>query len=38
MSRDFERFLGSIIEQCQSLHSAVHAAYIDYPIETAFEA
>ncbi len=38
MSRDFERFLASIIEQCQSLHSAVHAAYIDYPIESAFEA
>jgi uncharacterized alpha-E superfamily protein len=38
MSRDFERFLANIIEQCQSLHSAVHAAYIDYPIESAFEA
>ena len=38
MSRDFERFLANIIEQCQSLHSAVHEAYIDYPIESAFEA
>jgi uncharacterized alpha-E superfamily protein len=38
MSRDFERFLGNIIEQCQSLHSAMHEAYIDYPIESAFEA
>jgi uncharacterized alpha-E superfamily protein len=38
MSRDFERFLGSIIDECQSLHSAVHEAYIDYPIESAFAA
>jgi len=38
MSRDFERFLASIIEQCQSLHAALHEAYIDYPIESAFEA
>ncbi len=38
MSRDFERFLGNIIEQCQSLHAAVHEAYIDYPIESAFGA
>jgi uncharacterized alpha-E superfamily protein len=38
MSRDFERFLANIIEQCQSLHSAVHEAYIDYAIESAFEA
>jgi len=38
MSRDFERFLANIIEQCQSLHAAVHKAYIDYPIESAFEA
>jgi uncharacterized alpha-E superfamily protein len=38
MSRDFERFLAGIIEQCQSLHGALHEAYIDYPIESAFEA
>jgi uncharacterized alpha-E superfamily protein len=38
MSRDFERFLANIIEQCQSLHAATHEAYIDYPIESAFEA
>jgi uncharacterized alpha-E superfamily protein len=38
MSRDFERFLANIIDQCQSLHAAVHEAYIDYPIESAFEA
>ena len=38
LSRDFQRFLNSIIEQCHSLHAALHEAYIDYPIETAFEA
>jgi uncharacterized alpha-E superfamily protein len=38
ISRDFRVFLRNIIEQCQSLHAAVHLAYIDYPIETAFEA
>ena len=38
MSRDFARFLATIIEQCESLHTAVHKAYIDYPIESAFEA
>jgi len=38
MSRDFHRFLRSIIEQCHNLHSVVHETYVDYPIETAFEA
>jgi uncharacterized alpha-E superfamily protein len=38
MSRDFQRFLRSITEQCQSLHAAVHEVYIEYPIESAFEA
>lgn len=38
ISRDFGRFLRSIIEQCHSLHAAVHDVYIDYPIESAFEA
>jgi len=38
MSRDFARFLATIVEQCESLHTAVHKAYIDYPIESAFEA
>jgi uncharacterized alpha-E superfamily protein len=38
MSRDFERFLANIVEQCESLHAAAHEAYIDYPIESAFEA
>jgi uncharacterized alpha-E superfamily protein len=38
MSSNFDGFLGNIISQCQSLHSAVHQAYIDYPIDSAFEA
>ncbi|MDQ2842845.1 MAG: alpha-E domain-containing protein [Acidobacteriota bacterium] len=38
MSRDFQRFLKSITEQCQSLHSALHDVYIEYPIQSAFEA
>src|ERR1700758_4118254 len=38
ISRDFQRFLSSIIEQCHSLHGASHELYIDYPIESAFEA
>lgn len=38
MSKDFQRFLRSIIEQCQSLHAALHEVYINYPIESAFEA
>jgi uncharacterized alpha-E superfamily protein len=38
MSKDFQRFLRSITEQCHSLHAAMHEVYIDYPIESAFEA
>jgi uncharacterized alpha-E superfamily protein len=38
VSRDFLLFLRGIIEQCHNLHAAMHEAYIDYPIETAFEA
>jgi len=38
MSRDFQRFLRSITEQCQSLHAALHEVFIDYPVESAFEA
>ena len=38
MSRDFQRFLRSVTEQCHSLHAAVHEIYIDYPVESAFEA
>ncbi len=38
MSKDFQRFLRSITEQCQGLHSALHDVYIEYPVESAFEA
>ena len=38
MSRDFQKFLHSINEQCHSLHAALHEVYIEYPIESAFEA
>jgi uncharacterized alpha-E superfamily protein len=38
MPRELPRYLNSVIEQCRSLHGAVHEAYIDYPIESAFEA
>lgn len=38
MARDLHVYLHSIIDQCRALHSAVHAAYIEYPIETALEA
>jgi uncharacterized alpha-E superfamily protein len=37
MSRDFHLFLREIVEQCHNLHAAMHQAYIEYPIETAFE-
>jgi uncharacterized alpha-E superfamily protein len=38
MSRDLHQYLNSVIEQCRELHMAVHEVYIDYPIESAFEA
>jgi uncharacterized alpha-E superfamily protein len=38
MSRDLHVYLNSVIEQCRALHAALHAAYIEYPIETALEA
>ncbi len=38
MSKDFQRFLRSITEQCQRVHSAMHDVYIEYPVESAFEA
>jgi uncharacterized alpha-E superfamily protein len=31
-------FLNGVNDQCRALHAAVHDAYIDYPIESAFEA
>jgi uncharacterized alpha-E superfamily protein len=38
MSRDLHSYLSSIIEQCNELHAAIHEAYVEYPIESAFEA
>lgn len=38
MARDLHPYLSSVIEQCNSLHAAVHEVYINYPIESAFEA
>ena len=38
ISRDLHRYLNGVIEQCRDLHAAVHELYIDYPIESAFEA
>ncbi len=32
------RYLSEVIEQCNSLHAAVHMVYIDYPIQSALEA
>lgn len=32
------RYLNDVIEQCNSLHAAVHMVYIDYPIQSALEA
>ena len=29
------RYLNDVIEQCNSLHAAVHVVYIDYPIQSA---
>jgi uncharacterized alpha-E superfamily protein len=34
---DFHRFLDGVLDQCRALHAAVHEAYIDYPIEVAFQ-
>lgn len=38
MARDIHDFLHGVIAQCRQLHAAVHEVYIDYPIESAFEA
>ncbi len=38
MAGGLHRYLDSVIEQCKSLHAAVHEAYIDYPIQSALEA
>lgn len=38
MARDLHSYLAGILEQCQRLHVAVHEIFIDYPIESLFEA
>lgn len=38
MLRDLHPFFASIIEQCHKVHGALHEVYIEYPIESAFEA
>lgn len=38
MSRGLHHYLNGVIEQCRALHAAVHEMFIDYPIESAFEA
>jgi uncharacterized alpha-E superfamily protein len=38
ISGGLQRYLKSVIEQCNSLHAAVHEAYIDYPIQSALGA
>jgi uncharacterized alpha-E superfamily protein len=36
-SGDLHAFLNGVLDQCRAIHAAVHDAYIDYPIEIAFE-
>jgi hypothetical protein len=38
MTRDFPKSLAAIVEQCETLHTVMHETYIDYPVQTAFEA
>lgn len=38
MGNNLHNYLNGIVAQCRSLHAAMHDAYIDYPIESAFEA
>jgi uncharacterized alpha-E superfamily protein len=38
MKRDLHPFFAGIIEQCHKLHAAVHELYLEYPIESVFEA
>jgi uncharacterized alpha-E superfamily protein len=37
LAGDLHAFLNGVLDHCRALHSAVHDAYIDYPIEIAFE-
>ena len=36
--RGLHKYLAGIVEQCRELHAAVHEVYIEYPIDSAFEA
>ena len=38
MTGGLHRYLVSVVEQCKSLHAAVHEVYVDYPIQSALEA
>jgi len=38
MAGGLNRYVNGVIEQCKSLHAAVHEVYIDYPIQSALEA
>jgi uncharacterized alpha-E superfamily protein len=37
LAGDLHAFLNGVLDQCRALHSIVHDAYIDYPVEIAFE-
>lgn len=37
MSGNMHAYLRGIIDQCRNVHAAVHDAFIEYPIEVAFE-
>jgi uncharacterized alpha-E superfamily protein len=37
MAAGIHNYIRGIIDQCRSVHAAVHEAFIDYPIEIAFE-
>jgi uncharacterized alpha-E superfamily protein len=37
LAGDLHAFLHGVLEQNRELHAAVHEAYIDYPIEVAFQ-
>ncbi len=38
MSRELHGYLNGVIVQCHLLHGAVYEVFIDYPVESAFEA
>src|SRR4051812_5665093 len=37
LGENFHAYLNGVVDQCRALHAAVHEAYIDYPIEVAFQ-